>query len=303
MRLITPWGPIHGERSRPVRTRTVIVEALEARLAPSAAVSARALRHVSVHRSEQPIGVQSVQTAQSAADPAASGVWTPPQLFKPPGARGPYVAIDVSVLPDGTIIAWGHDYDYFLSHKQAARGTPNIMVWNPQNNQYIAEKTSWINLFCGGHTFLPNGDLLVAGGHAPSAIHIPGLETHFGHKKVALYDFHMETWTRLPNMNGARYYGSVITLGDGSVLAVSGDNQFGGPDALTELYKNGQWISLPGASTTAYPDWYPHIYQLSDGLIYGANPGPKTFFLDVNNGGRIWLGPDMNSRHYTLGGQ
>jgi hypothetical protein len=101
-------------------------------------------------------------------------------------------------------------------------------------------------------------------------------------------------------MTHGRYYGSAITLGTGEVLTVAGYNEDGGNNPQIQIYKDGQGFrTLTGATTSNFPDWYPHIYQLSNGLVFGANPGKRTFFLDPNGQGRIWQGPSMNySRRY-----
>src|SRR5262249_16181267 len=158
-------------------------------------------------------------------DPALVGSWTPPRSFKPPHAKAPYVAIDLSVLPDGSLIAWGLDYDAFLRTKHASEGTPTVMVWAPTTNSYEQRNTSWINLFWGGHSFLADGRLVVTGGHGPALVHVSGLAVAFGHAKVAAYDFRTHAWTALPSMRAGRYYPSTITLGDGSILLAFGNDE------------------------------------------------------------------------------
>jgi hypothetical protein len=235
-------------------------------------------------------------------DPAVVGSWTPPTPFRPPGAPGPYVAIHMTLLPNGMVLTWPHDYNYFLKYRHAAPYTPDIMLWDPATNTYHALPVLPTNIFCSGSTFLPNGDLIILGGHGPSAIPTGGLQTHYGNHFVEIYDYQTNTWSRGPNMAEGRYYGSAITLGNGEVIAVAGYNEYGGNDPLIELYTPGQgWRSLSGATTQAFPDWYPHIYQLSNGLVFGANPGRHTFFINPDGAGQIWQGPPMNypRRYYS----
>jgi hypothetical protein len=233
--------------------------------------------------------------AAAAGDPALVGSWTPPLSFKPPGAKGPYVAIHMSLLPNGMVLTWPHDYNYFLKYKHAAPYTPDIMLWDPATNQYQALPQLKTNIFCSGSTFLPNGDLIVLGGHGPAAIPVSGLQTHYGNRFAEIFDYRTDTWSRGPNMAEGRYYGSAITLGNGQVIAVAGYNEDGGNDPLIELYTQGQgWSTLSAATTQAFPDWYPNIYQLSNGLVFGANPGQRTFYINPNGAGQIWQGPSMN---------
>jgi hypothetical protein len=136
---------------------------------------------------------------------------------------------------------------------------------------------------------------MILGGHGPAAYPVSGLQTHYGNRFAEIFDYETRTWSRAPNMAEGRYYGSAITLGTGQVIAVAGYNEDGGNNPLIEIYTPGQgWRTLPAATTQAFPDWYPHIYQLSNGLVFGANPGRRTFFLDPTGGGRIWQGPSMN---------
>src|SRR5262249_45020294 len=76
---------------------------------------------------------------------------------------------------------------------------------------------------------------------------------------------------------------------------VAGYNEDGWNASQVELYTEGQGFrTLPGANTAAYPDWYPHIYQLSNGLVFGANPGRHTFFINPQGNGQICAGPPLN---------
>jgi hypothetical protein len=132
----------------------------------------------------------------SVANPAAVGSWTPPVNFKPPGTRQPYVAIHMTLLPNGLVLAWPHDYNYFLKTKHAAPYTPGIMLWNPATNQYTALPNVKSNIFCSGSTFLPNGDLMILGGHGPAAIPVSGLQTHYGNRFAEIYNYQTGVWSR-----------------------------------------------------------------------------------------------------------
>lgn len=233
--------------------------------------------------------------ANPPGNPAVVGSWSPPVLFKPPGAQGAFVAIHMTLLPNGDVLSWPHDYNYFLATDHAAPWTPNILLWNPSTNRYVQLPELETNIFCSGSTFLPNGDLIILGGHGPAAVSVSGLQSHYGNKHAEIYDYQTNTWSAAPNMTHGRYYGSAITLGTGEVLTVGGYNENGGNNPQIEIYKDGQGFrTLTGATTSRFPDWYPNIYQLSNGLVFGANPGKRTFFLDPTGQGRIWQGPSMN---------
>jgi hypothetical protein len=214
------------------------------------------------------------------ADPAVVGQWTPPVKFKPPGAHGPFLAVHVTVLPNGDVVSWGHDYNYFLDTKHAARWTPNILLWDPATNQYSSTSLPDDNLFCSGSTFLSDGELIVLGGHGPAAIRVQGLQTAYGQNHAEIYNYSTNTWYKAQNMDMGRYYGSSITLGTGEVLAVSGFTEKGYDNPTIEVYNQNQGWRTLAATTEAFPDWYPQIYQLSNGLVFGTVPGAHTFFID-----------------------
>jgi hypothetical protein len=299
-----------GRTTRECRLFRPLGESLEARLALSSlhpgghagsALARTAASHASLMAASgfgTPIQPDQA-VAPASVNPALVGSWTATLPFRPPGATNPYVAINVTQLPDGTLIAWGHDYDEFLRTGKAAKGTPSVMVWNSQTNTYEKHNTPWVNLFCSGMAFLPDGRLVVNGGHSPAAVAAKGLEVTYGHAKTAIYDFRTHSWSRGPNMAAGRYYPSTITLNNGELLTAMGDNQFGRPTRVPEVYIDGQgWKKLTGATMRDYTDWYPNIYQLSNGLVYGANPGRQTFFIDPTGKGRYWDGPIMHYRRY-----
>jgi hypothetical protein len=239
-------------------------------------------------------------TKGQGGDPAFVGSWTPPTMFRPPHAKGAYVAIHMTVLPNGEVLTWPHNYNYFLATNHAAPSTPNLLLWDPTTNQYQHMNLPQSNIFCSGSTWLPDGRLMVLGGHGKAAIPVAGAQTAYGNNHVMIYDYRTNTWTKGPDMSTGRYYGSAITLGTGQVLVVAGYNEDGWNASQVELYTDGQGFRvLPGANTAAYPDWYPHIYQLSNGLVFGANPGAHTFFINPTGNGQLWAGPPMNySRRY-----
>ena len=67
------------------------------------------------------------------------------------------------------VLAWPHDYRYFVSAKHAASSTPDILLWDPQTNKYDKMNLPRTNIFCSGHAFLADGRLLVVGGNGTSA--------------------------------------------------------------------------------------------------------------------------------------
>jgi hypothetical protein len=67
-------------------------------------------------------------------------------------------------------------------------------------------------LFCAGHTLLPNGDLMVAGGHHKDAAGI----------KVTYFFSQDGVPTKGPDMAHGRWYPTLTVLADGQVLSMAG---------------------------------------------------------------------------------
>src|SRR5262249_28722371 len=81
-----------------------------------------------------------------------------------------------------------------------------------------------------------------------------------------------QAWSRLAQMSLERWYPTVITLGDGRILAVAGVTTCGTCTAATpEVYDPtaNVWTSLTGAQSTL-PYMYPFMFVLPDGRAIQA---------------------------------
>ena len=114
------------------------------------------------------------------------------------------------------MLFWGRRDDPASSMNEHS-GTPH--VWDPVTGPSVATPQprradgTTVNLFCAGHAYLPDGRLLVAGGH---------LTDGDGIDYAGTYDHATNTWTPLPDMNGGRWYPTATSLADGRVLVISG---------------------------------------------------------------------------------
>jgi hypothetical protein len=119
-----------------------------------------------------------------------------------------------------------------------------------------------VDIFCAGQTFLADGRLLVAGGtlfYDPFA----------GALDALAFDPSTEKWTTLPSMTQGRWYPTLLTLGDGKVLAVSGLDENGNLSRNPEfLYDttNG-WTNCSQKTTSNLP-MYAHLFLLDNGKIF-----------------------------------
>ena len=134
-------------------------------------------------------------SSASAQDPATVGQFSSVTTW-------PYKAVHAHLLPTGKVLWW-----------PPFNVGDNPTLWDPSTNTNTAATHAGANIFCSGHAFLPDGQLLVAGGHINNWVGLPNAYT---------YNPLNDTWTRLPDMNNGRWYPTSTTLPNGDVLVISG---------------------------------------------------------------------------------
>jgi hypothetical protein len=215
----------------------------------------------------------------------------------------PNVAIHVSLLPDGNLLFWGRR-DRPDGSMNEHECTP--WIWDPQTSCFrqtpqptLGDEQTKVNLFCAGHAFLPDGRLLVAGGH---------LQDSHGDNQACVYDYRTDTWTALPPMNNGRWYPSVITLADGLILVASG-TYFDGIRAtpqndVPQIFDGHGWHSLTPATDDkglALLSLYPRWHLLPDGRVVITGMNAQSLFLDTAGAGTWTPAPSrtMLARDYA----
>ncbi|MGH3623775.1 MAG: galactose oxidase-like domain-containing protein [Sciscionella sp.] len=191
----------------------------------------------------------------------------------------PNVAIHTHVLPSGKVLFWGRrdrPSDSLNEHVC----TPQ--VWDPATGtteptpQPTLADGATVNVFCSGHTFLPDGRLLVAGGH---------LADSNGVNQACVYDYASNTWTALPVMNGGRWYPTATTLADGRVVVMSGSTIVGGRtivNSVPQIWDGARWQDT--ATFVGLP-LYPRVHVVSDGRVFMSGSNAATAFLDTSGTG------------------
>lgn len=180
----------------------------------------------------------------------------------------PMVAAHLTLTPDGKVLTWTSD-------DHAAYSTEDAYVWDPATGAFRQIKNTNTDLFCSAHTFLPNGDLLVSGGHI-----------HDGHgsKDTNIFNYRSGTWGRAASMRVGRWYPSSITLASGEVVTLGGTDEHNAQATVPEIWTGNGWSELPDASR-AVP-YYPWIFQAPDGRVVMAGPDNGTFTLNTAGRGR-----------------
>jgi len=190
--------------------------------------------------------------------PAQVGDWS---VLRP----APIVQLHVHLLTTGRVLSWGRT------------GPPQI--WDPATGAFTAAPApSW--LFCAGHDFLPDGRLLVAGGHISDLHGLPNTN---------VFDPTTGTWQALPAMAAGRWYPTNTTLPDGEVLTLAGTDTAGINVPVPEVWDGTAWRRLTTASRVL--PLYPRVFVAPDGRVFYAGEEQQTRYLDVTGTGQWTDGP------------
>jgi hypothetical protein len=192
------------------------------------------------------------------------------------------VAIHAALLPNGNVLTWG-------------RSDLQPVVWTPPTTiggaGTFASTPETSDLFCSGHTFLPDGRILIAGGHSGT--------NSLGIRNSAIFDFATNKFTAGPLMQNGRWYPSNTALASGEVLTMSGGDTIQQRNLIPEVYQaNGTWRVLSTAAL--YLPYYPMAFVIPTGNVFVAGSAKATYFLNPTGTGHWSAGPSsaFGSRDY-----
>lgn len=190
------------------------------------------------------------------------------------GKWGPVVPWDIvplhmSLLPTGKIFAWGK------TDVADTMGMPRI--WDPSNTAPSEALEIQVDdmLFCAGHTLMPDGRLMVSGGHRQDDAGIK--TTYFFSANGAVQ--------KGPDMANGRWYPTVTVLEDGRVLTMAGRNEAGMVVTTPEVWENGAWQELPGAGSLVIPYYPRNFVDPKNGLIFYASERLQSRWFNVDGSG------------------
>lgn len=147
----------------------------------------------------------------------------------------------------------GQDTDFF--HPATMR--------DPQNKV--------LDLFCGGETPLVDGRVLSTGG---TLAYEGGGKQFAGRPDTLVFSPESQQWVAVRSMAHGRWYPSVITLGDGRVLAAGGldENAAGARNVTVESFFAAAdfWQPLAMPPSFGGLPLYAHLYLLGDGSVFYA---------------------------------
>jgi Domain of unknown function (DUF1929)./Glyoxal oxidase N-terminus. len=207
------------------------------------------------------------------ADPQRDGKWE--LLGFPSGV----LAVHAALLPTGKVLFFagsGSSATRFNSPDfgNMAQGIFTSVVWDPQAaapNNVVHPPTIFdahhrpFDFFCGGDTMLPDGRLLSAGGTL-------GYNPFIGRADATVFDPKTEQWSFVAKMTHGRWYPSLISLGDGRVLAATGltEAPTNPHNQTLEIYSavTDQWQLLHFAADFPQLPLYAHLFLLADGRVF-----------------------------------
>jgi hypothetical protein len=199
------------------------------------------------------VGAQALlqpRAASAQSDPAVVGQWSAAFNFQ-------IVAVHTVLLPNGKI--WYYPYG------------DNPRIWDPVTSTFSNPALAGFNIFCTGHSALPDGRHLITGGHRQNGWGLPN---------AAIYDPANNTWTHLPDMNNGRWYPTNTTLSNGEVLVISGSyNPQYHINTLPQVWTGSGWRNLTGAEMSI--DLYPAMFLAPNGRVFMAGPGQTTRYIDT----------------------
>jgi PKD repeat protein len=198
---------------------------------------------------------------------ADAGSWTAPSSW-------PVVALHLSLLPDGKVLAFGHE------------GQPQL--WNPSTGAFT-EVSLGTELFCAGHTLLADGRLLVAGGH---------ISDNHGLPDINVFSPGSQTWARSGTMQRGRWYPTTTMLSNGDVLIMAGADEAGLHVPVPEIWSSGSIRRLTTASLER--PYYPRLFLVPNGEIFYVGELKTTRYLNTTGTGTWRYGSDRlyGSREY-----
>lgn len=229
-------------------------------------------------------GVASV--TQTAGSAVTDGLWTTlPYLM-------PINPIHFALLHDGKVLVVAGSENTLKEHEA---GQYYAGVWDTQAGTITVQKLLW-DVFCSGMASLPDGRFLVIGGSSE-------LAPPYGESRATVFDPTTEKFAQVQSMAHGRWYGSVIGLSDGGLMAFSGiveddydrlqspaDDTGRGPhNKAVEFYHiGGGWSPEYMAPWT--PPLYPRMHLLPNGNVFYSgettssnlfNPFTQTWTLNI----------------------
>lgn len=192
----------------------------------------------------------------------------------------PDLPMHTIMLPTGKVMFWSRQHHHAPKlYDPVTKQVADLPI--PDDHHGSGEH---FNIFCSGHTLLPDGRLFVAGGHEGVFV---------GLKSALIYDPFTNHWTRLPDMADKRWYPTCIPLPNGDVLVLHGT--IDAQDQYNEQPEVWQAATNTWRKIDISQDWndnheahksnfYPKAFVQADGRVLYFGKYGQTWFLDTRAG-------------------
>jgi galactose oxidase len=198
-------------------------------------------------------GASAISAAVGAAgDPATAGQWSAPFSW-------PIIAVHLHLLRNGKVLSWGKFLD--------------AQIWDPATKTF-SPVPSPVNVFCSGHTDLPDGQLLVSGGHISDD---QGLNT------TTVFNPGTPAWLTKAPMARGRWYPTVTALANGQAVVIGGNDENFTANPIPEVWSGSSWRQLTSASRTVA--YYPRTFLAPNGSVFYAGESQGTYYLSTSGTG------------------
>lgn len=198
------------------------------------------------------------------SDGKDSGFWT---TLTP----SPIFAVHSAVLKSGKVILWS-------GHAELGAGYGTVTaLYDPVTDSYSTVPfTDNDDLFCAGHTFLPDGKLIAGGGANVGQVD----STH-------IFDPITEAWTHLPSgtMNQPRWYPTMVAMSDGRTAILSGTSNTGTVSDMEVIDLTAvtpTWQVVSGGAKS-FSGLYPGFHWLPSGDMFFTRTGWNSHALATND--------------------
>ena len=303
--------PSHGQ-SLPGVSERELRERETAALGPEHALEHAAIRRAM--RTEQPPAdvtpsAESIEKARQAATVEAAELGDASDIGRwdfDATKTFDIVAIHAALLPTGKVMFFS--YPLVPEWKNSAEA----YLWDPTTGEVTRnDPPLWrdpkdgvekpANIWCSGHTFTADGELVVFGGNLDFS---SGPASWKGLEKVYTFNPFTETWKEQPDMQHGRWYPTGVLMADGRIPITSGLDETG-TGLMNEQIETFTPASTLGGvgtmsqsiGTTSDTDplkpptggYYPHMFAMPSGRAFVVGPQQhQTWFMNDWTGTLDW---------------
>ncbi|MBT8101519.1 MAG: tandem-95 repeat protein, partial [Gammaproteobacteria bacterium] len=200
-----------------------------------------------------------ITVTQATSQASVIGQWEPLQTL-------PWRPVHSIVLPTNEVMI------YASTH--IGRG-PSL--WDPSAGTLSPAPPFGYNAFCNAHVSTADGRIFFSGGTVDNLNNV-------GLTNADIYDPVANTFSPVPDMNAGRWYPSMVTLGNGDIVTMSGDINPGVRNLIPEVWdaSNNSWRDLSDASLSL--PLYPAAFLAPNGNVFVATSPSR--YLDTSGAGQ-----------------